>query len=338
MPNTFEDQKPIPELKLDPPVQYIDILVTEIEKVLLLYDRIEIWRSSDNVTYTEITADDDYPAFVRGTSSGPFNVSGKTLSVSKNDSPPISFTFGGTDPVDLQTILDTINLILNGPHNYRCASEIPVDTNKLQLQSDLKGLSSNIQVSGNSVVDFGLTTDRVYGKTHRPILTFPTIRYRFYDTSAVIGQTYYYKYRYSSSITNRVSQFSDYIIVDPIKIMSNTVNCYIRLADNRGYPVKGRRIVIHLIRPYVFGSNPTISQPLVGVMDQRIEMITDQFGNAITQVPVNTDLKVYIENTLLNRIINSGNSDFDLLDKLSLSYDPFNVVVQDPLIPIISIN
>jgi len=77
MPNTFEDQKPIPELKLDPPVQYIDILVTEIEKVLLLYDRIEIWRSSDNVTYTEITADDDYPAFVRGTSSGPFNVSGK---------------------------------------------------------------------------------------------------------------------------------------------------------------------------------------------------------------------------------------------------------------------
>ena len=49
-------------------------------------------------------------------------------------------------------------------------------------------------------------------------------------------------------------------------------------------------------------------------------------------------LKVYIENTLLNRLINSGNSDFDLLDKLSLSYDPFNVVFQDPLIPIISIS
>jgi hypothetical protein len=337
MPNTFTDPKPVPELSLDPPVQYIDIFVKEIEKVLLLYDRIEIWRSEDNVTYTELTADDDYPAFIQGTSPGPFNISGKSLGISKNDSPPLIITFGGVDPVDLQTILDTVNLVFSGP-NYKCATEVPTNTNKLQLQSDIKGLSSNIQVSGTAVADFGLITTRIYGKTHRPILTNPTIRYRFYDTSAIIGTTYYYKYRYSHSITKRVSSFSEYILVDPIQIMSSTVNCYIRLADNRGYPVRGRRIVLHIINPSVFGTTPTINQPLVGIMDQRIEMITDQFGKAITKVPINTYLKVYIENSLINRLLNTGQVDFDLLDKLSLTYDPFNVVFQDPLIPIISIS
>jgi hypothetical protein len=99
MPNTFTDPKPVPELSLDPPIQYIDVFVQEIEKVLLLYDCIEIWRSDDNITYTEITADDDYPAYIQGTSSGPFFVSGKTLTISKNDAPPIGFTFGGVDPI-----------------------------------------------------------------------------------------------------------------------------------------------------------------------------------------------------------------------------------------------
>lgn len=338
MPNTFTDPKPVPELSLDPPVQYIDIFVKEIEKVLLLYDRIEIWRSDDNQTYTEITADDDYPALIQGTSAGLFNVSGKTLSISKNDSPFIGFTFGGVDPVDLQTILDTINLVLSGPNHYKCASEIPTNTNKLQLQSDIKGLSSNIQVSGSAVAEFGLPTTRVYGKTHRPILTFPTIRYRFYDTSAIIGNLYFYKYRYSHAVTGRVSAFSEYVIVDPVQVMSNVVNCYIRLADNGGYPIRGRRIILHIINPSVFGNTTTLNQPLVGVMDQRIEAVTDQFGKAVIKVPANTDIKVYIENTLLNRVINTGQIDFDLLDRVSTSFDPFNVVFQDPLIPIISIS
>ena len=338
MPNTFTDPKPVPELSLDPPVQYIDVFVQEIEKVLLLYDRIEIWRSDDNITYTEITADDDYPAYIQGTSSGPFFVSGKTLTISKNDAPPISFTFGGVDPIDLQTVLDTINLVLSGPNHYKAATEVPVNTNKLQLQSDIKGLSSNILVGGSALADFGLTASRIYGKTHRPILTFPTIRYRFYDTSAVIGNTYFYKYRYSHAVTGRVSAFSEYVIVDPVQVMSNVVNCYIRLADNGGYPIRGRRIILHIINPSVFGNTSTLNQPLVGVMDQRIEAVTDQFGKAVIKVPANTDIKVYIENTLLNRVINTGQIDFDLLDRVSTSFDPFNVVFLDPLIPIISIS
>ena len=338
MPNTFTDPKPVPELSLDPPVQYIDVFVQEIEKVLLLYDRIEIWRSDDKLIYTEITADDDYPAYIQGTSSGPFFVSGKTLTISKNDSPPISFTFGGVDPVDLQTVLDTINLVLSGPNHYKAATEVPVNTNKLQLQSDIKSLSSNIQAGGSALADFGLTASRIYGKTHRPILTFPTIRYRFYDTSAIIGNTYFYKYRYSHSVTGRVSAFSNYVVVDPVQILSNIINCYVRLADNRGYPIRGRRIILHIINPSVFGNTTTINQPFVGVMDQRIEAVTDQFGKAVIKVPANTDIKVYIENTLLNRVINTGQIDFDLLDRVSTSFDPFNVVFQDPLIPIISIS
>lgn len=337
MPNTFTTPKPIPEMSLDPPVIYIDVLVNEIEKVLLLYDRIEIWRSTDNITYTEITDTDDFPSTVDGTVVGPWSLSGQTLTVTKNSAAPISLVFGGSNPLDLQTVISTINTIFGGPF-YKMAKEVPTNTNRLRLASDIKGLESNLTISGAAASTLGLSTTITYGKNHRPILTFPTIRYRFYDTSAVIGTTYYYKYRYSHSKTGRLSSFSDYILGDPLPLLtSELVTSYIKLADHNGNPVRDKRIVIFLQRAGVFGSNPTINTPLVGVMEQRIEMITDQFGFAKTKVPKNTEIKVFIEDSFINRVINTGTTDFDLLDRISTTADPFNLVVTDPIIPVIAV-
>lgn len=337
MPNTFTTPKPIPELSLDPPVIYLDILVKEIEKVLLLYDRIEIWRSTDNVTYTEITDVDDLPATVDGSVTGPWALSGKTLTVAKNSASPISLTFGGVDPLDLKTVISNINTVFNGPV-YKMAKEVPTNTNKLRLVSDITGLESNLTISGNAASTLGLSTTITYGKNHRPILTYPTIRYRFYDTSATVGTTYYYKYRYSNSKTGRLSNFSDYILGDPLPLLtSDLINCYIKLADHNGNPVRDKRIVIFLQRAKVFGSNSTINIPLIGVMEQRIEMITDQFGFAKSKIPKNTEIKVFIEDSFINRVINTGTVDFDLLDRISTTPDPFNLVITDPIIPVVAV-
>lgn len=328
-----------PELTFDIPVITLDLHVPEIEKVLSLYDRMEVWRSSDNVTYTEITAPTDTYASIDGSVEGTWNLNGATLSIAKNSVAPISITFTSPNPYDLLSLINIINPYFYDVESptYKIASQVPSNTNRLKLISDIKGLESNIQVSGTAASILGFSSTKIYGQIHRIVLTNPTTRYQFYDTSAE-NQTYYYKTRFSNSKTGRVSAFSSYIIspVQPILDASNLVTCYCKFSDNQGNPIRDRRITIVLQQPRITGSNPTISVPLIGVMEQRIELLTDQFGFASTKLPKNTLIKVFIENSYMNRIINTGTTDFDLLDKVSVSYDPFNLIATPNLAPVVA--
>ncbi len=328
-----------PELTFDIPIITLDLHVPEIEKVLSLYDRMEIWRSSDNITYNEITGPIDTYASIDGSTSGTWNLNGTTLSIAKNSSPAINITFTLPNPYDLLSIINIINPYFYDSETptYKIASQVPSNTNRLRLISDIKGIESNIQISGSAATILGLSTTKVYGIIHRIVLTNPTTRYQFYDTSAE-NQTYYYKTRFSNSKTGRVSSFSSYIIspLQPIVNNSNLVTCYCKLADHKGDPLKDRRIILVLQQPYVIGSSSTLTVPLIGITEQRIELLTDQFGFASTKIPKNTLIKVFIENSYLNRIINTGTADFDLLDKLSTSYDPFNLVATSNLAPVVA--
>lgn len=328
-----------PELTFDIPIITLDLHVPEIEKVLSLYDRMEIWRSSDNITYNEITGPIDTYASIDSSTSGTWNLNGTTLSIAKNSSPAINITFTLPNPYDLLSIINIINPYFYDSETptYKIASQVPSNTNRLRLTSDIKGIESNIQISGSAATILGLSTTKVYGIIHRIVLTSPTSRYQFYDTSAE-NQTYYYKTRFSNSKTGRVSSFSSYIInpLQPIVDDSSLVTCYCKLADYKGDPLKDRRIILVLQQPYVIGSNSTLTVPLIGVPEQRIELLTDQFGFASTKIPKNTLIKVFIENSYLNRIINTGTADFDLLDKLSTSYDPFNLVATPNLAPVVA--
>lgn len=328
-----------PELTWDIPVITLDLHVPQIEKVLTLFDRMEIWRSSDNITYSEITAPTDTYSMIDGSVAGVWNLNGTTLSIARNSASPVNITFTKADPYDLLSLINIINPYFYDPlhPDYKIASQVPSNTNRLRLTSDINGLESNLQISGSAASILGFSSTKIYGKVHRIILTEPTVRYRFYDTSAE-NQTYYYKTRFSNSRTGRISDFSSYIIspVQPIVDPSNLVTCYCKFSDNEGLPIRDRRIVLVLQQPQVIGSSPTISAPLVGVMEQRIELLTDQFGFASTKLPKNTLVKVYIEESYLNRIINTGTSDFDLLDKLSTTADPFNLVTTPNLAPVIA--
>lgn len=328
-----------PEVTLDVPVITLDIHVPDIEQTMSLYNRIEIWRSPDDTAYTEITASEDTRAFIDGTTSGTWNLNGLTLTISKNSAAPISILFTSTDPYDLQKILNIINPYFYDPNNqtYKIASQVPTQ-NKLRLVSDLDGLESSLEISGTAAAVLGITTQKTYGKLHRIVLTIPTIRYRFYDTSAE-GQLFYYKTRFSNTKTGRLSPFSEAILgkILPILSPSDQITCWAKFSDNQGNPIRDKRIVLTIQQPQVIGGTPTITTPLIGVMEERIELRTDQYGFTQTKLPKNTLVKVYIENSYLNRIINTGTTDFDLLDKLSTTTDPFNLEATIPQIPVVTL-
>lgn len=329
-----------PEVTLETPVITLDIHVPDIEQTLSLYNRIEIWRSVDDTTYTEITAPEDTRAIIKGAQSGPWNLNGLTLTISKNSAQAITITFTAVDPYDLQTLINIINPYFYDPNNqnYKLATQIPAE-NKIRFTSDLDGLESSLELSGTALAVLGLTSNKTYGKLHRIVLTKPTIRYRFYDTSAE-GQLFYYKTRFSNTKTGRLSSFSEAILGKILPILSPTqvVTCWAKFSDNQGNPVKNKRVILVIQQPQTLGSLPTIIDPLIGVLEERIELRTDQYGFCSTILPKNTLIKVYIENSYVNRIINTGTTDFDLLDKLSTTADPFNLEVTIPQIPIVSLN
>jgi len=322
-----------PEITSDIPVNTLDLHVPEIEKVLTLYDRMEVHRSVDNITYEEVTASTDTYATVDGTIAGTWNLNGTLLSISKNSAAPVTINFVGTDPFDLLSIINQINLAFFTPPR-KIATQVPSNTNKLRIQSDINGLESNLTISGTAAAILGLSTTKTYGKIHRIVLTNPTVRYQFFDTSAE-GLTYYYKTRFSHSSTGRLSGFTNPILCPAIPIVPdlNLVTCSCTLADMQGYPIKNRRIILVIQQPTRVN---TITDPFLGVLEQRYEMLTDQYGVASTKVPKNTRVKVYIEDSYLNRIIDTGTVDFNLLDKLSTSYDPYNLLATENLAPVIA--
>jgi hypothetical protein len=329
-----------PEVTLETPVITLDIHVPDIEQTLSLYNRIEIWRSADDTVYEEITSPEDTRAVINGTQSGPWNLNGLTLSISKNATQAVNITFTATDPYDLQTLLNIINPYFYDPNNqtYKIATQIPAE-NKVRFTSDLDGLESSLELTGTALSVLGLTTNKVYGKLHRIVLTNPTIRYRFYDTSAE-GQLFYYKTRFSNTKTGRLSSFSESILgkLLPVLSPSQLVTCWAKFSDNQGNPIKNKRVVLVIQQPQAVGNSPTITNPLIGILEERIELRTDQYGFCSTSLPKNTNIKIYIENSYVNRVINTGIVDFDLLDKLSITQDPFNLEVTIPQIPVVSLN
>ena len=331
---------PIPELKADIPVIIVDFKIENIEKVRLLYDLIEVWRSTDNITYTEITAQEDTPAFIDSTLVGPtWNLNGTQLIIEKNNAAPVIVNFTEANPYNLQQILDKINSYFPRPYvniQNLFATQKPTNTNLIRLTSDVKGLESGLLISGSANSILGFSTTKAIGKTHRLHLTNPTIHYPFYDISAdlQLNTSYYYKIRFRSTKTGRLSEFSQYVLGEPLQIVQDTnlVKGFIILANEHGFPEKDKRIIIELLKPTQIGTGP-----YVGIMEKRIEIKTDQFGYAETKLPKNVDIKVYIEDSLLNRVMNTGNVDFDILQKIINVNDPFNPINQPNLVPVVAI-
>jgi len=310
----------MPKLFLDTSIVFIDIEVGDVEKARLKYDRIEVWRSPDNIaSYVEITADDDTHATVIGTVDGPWNVNGTQLSIALNDAAPVIISFTET-AIDLLSLITKINTVLP-----TVAFQAGENINRIGLQSPLKGLLSSIRVTGSAASVLGLSTSRLTGVAHRIELIEPTTRYRFYDLDG--HTTDYYKVRFRNSLNDAVSSFSGIIRATPPQNLadSDLVTASVRLSDATGLPIEGRRIILVPLMIRKVSGNALLST------QDRIVIKTDQFGFASTKLAKGITVRVFFEGTGFEREIIVPNTDFDILDAATAVPDPLNIVSTPPM-------
>lgn len=311
----------MPIIKAAAKINYIDLEIEDIVKALALYDVIQVWRSPDNIAaYTEITGTDDLPAIIDGTVQGTWNLNGTSLTVVKNSNDPITITFSGTNPFDLLTIIKFINTTFP-----EFASQVPSNTNKLRLTSDMLGLLSNLTLSGSATSVLGLTTTKVIGRAHRIPLTNPTTKYRFLDPDGL--STDYYKIRFYHTKTHAVSPYSGIVraTIPPILDNSALVTASITLSNMNGDPLIDKRVIIIPMSLKRVGSTSLVSS------QDRIIMTTDQYGYASAKIAKGMIVRVYIEATGFEREIVVPDTDFDIMAITTVAPDPFSIVTTPPL-------
>lgn len=308
------------------PANDLSIHVDNLSSVLELFDRIQIWRSTTGPTgsYSEITSALSQPAQLTGTVVGPWALNGKTLTLVINNADPVNIVFSGTDPIDLQTVINQINKSGFGV----IASQLVASSGVLTIASALPGTGSALVASGNAATALGLSTSKVNGTAARPILTDPTTDYAFRDLDALT--TYYYEYRFYSSITFQVGPFSAPFLSIPSQVIndSSMSTATVKLANSLGQPVVGRRIICVPTVPIAVGGYQVLPE------QDRIIFTTDVTGLALVKLVQGATFRVLLEGTGYEREITIPNTTtFDLFALMSAAPDVFTVV-QSPPMPI----
>jgi hypothetical protein len=304
---------------LKPILPGIDILLPGIEEHILIYDRIQLFRSPDNITYTEITAPLETSASILGTVSGPFALSNKTLTIQKEG---FSWSVSFTGTLDTLSVIKEINTQI----------KIPLFSNKtnhLLAKSDVIGTGSWIQFGGNAAPILGLTTTKTYGFAERPYLTVPTTIYRIYDLSDTTNA--WYKIRLYSSKSGRTSGYSDAVQYPVVRLIdgSNFVSGSMVLSDALGFPIKNSRVIV---TPIMYKNVSGVS--ILNSYEQK-EFYTDNFGALSISLIKGSLIRVDIEGSALSREMTVPNQDFNILTVLSTYPDPMNISPA-PALPIIS--
>jgi hypothetical protein len=294
---------------IKPVLPTIQILLPGIEEHILIYDRVQVFRSLDNITFTEITGDDITPPKIIGTVAGPFNLTNKTLTIQK-EAKSWSIPFTGT--------LDTLSLLkqINTAVGFVLATN---DTNHIVLTDNVKGTGSWMQIGGDAAPVIGLSTTKLYGLGARPYLTVPTTVYTVYDLSDVTSA--YYKLRLLATKTGRVSAYSETVQYPPPKIIqdSDMVTGSLKLATASGDPIANNEIII---TPILY---KTVSGVSVLNSHEQLETKTDNKGEASIKLLKGAQVRVDIVGTALGREITVPTADFNILQVLSIAPDPLSI-------------
>lgn len=311
------------------PVQTINIHVDDIASTLAVFDQIQVWKSPDELgaptPYVEITAPSATKATLDGTVGGPWNLAGKSLTITLNNSDPQTINFTGLDPFILTTVIAQINAVFPG-----LALEVPTNTNKIRLQSPTTGTASALLVSGTAVAVLGLPTAKTNGKAARINLTNPTTEYTFQDLDGL--DTDFYKTRYYSSYSGAVSTYSDPTNGVPATVLDNSLlmRCFAYLADGAGRPIVDRRLIFVPMGNLLVTSG--LNQYGVLASVDRIVSVTDEKGLAEAFLARGQTFRFFIEGTQIQRefVVPSTGTELNLLSVISTAADPFSIVQAPP--------
>lgn len=301
------------------------IEVSDLDSVLQLYDRIEVWKSADATptgSYTEITADTPQPAILETPTGGPYTISGQPLSIVLNGADPVVVTFSGTDPIPLTEIIDQLNLAIP-------SFASPSVLNHLHMQSPIAGTGSSLLVTGTAAVTLGVPSAVAYGKGPRILMGNLNSSYRFVDLAGDDNQ--YYKFRYYSQLTKAVGAFSDPFRgeVSVILPQSSLAKATVNLIDTTGAPIIGRRIILVPVQAQIVPYNG-VNYGLLPSND-RIELTTDGAGHAEVNLVKGTLVRAFFEGSGYAREFVVPDADFDLLTVLSTQPDPFSIIQAPPM-------
>jgi len=304
------------------------INVDNAENISALYDRIQVWRSPDNlIAYADITADDSTAASLDGSVMGPWAISGQELEVILDGADSSSVTFTGTNPLTLSQVLDQINAVFPD-----LASEVPTDTGKIRLTSANTGTQSILELAGAAATTLGLSTVRKNGKAARPLLAATTQLYEFRDYDG--DDLYYYKTRYYNSETGAVSGFSSPHQGNPSTDFPTSafLLCFLYLADGTGKALVGRRIIFVPTGQVQVTDNANNVYGILTTVD-RIEVSTNDVGYAEVSLAKGQTFKVFIEGSTLQRqfTVPSAGSSLNILTALTTADDPFTIVTAPPM-------
>ncbi len=307
----------------------LDIVVNDLTDVLQFFDRIEVFRSVTDSSgpYIEITdpAGPTHPV-LDGATAGGWNLNGVPLSIYIDGATtPVIVTFEGTNPLDLATVIAQINEVKAG-----LASEVPTGTNRLRLASSTSGSGASLRVgSGAAATAFGFSLSKVNGKERRPRIVDPTSSYRFYDRDG--DDAYWYKTRYSSSVTTQVSEESEprQGEVDVLAPPAQQVLATLTLVNGVGEPVKFRALVFTLVASYQV---PTTSLWAVPGFDSRVEVQTNEAGYAQVRLLRGAKYRVFLEGTSFMRefVAPTTGDSFDLMSVVGTQPDRFDIVQAPP--------
>lgn len=315
------------------PILELEIDVADIQQVIALYDRLELFRSPDEsgspTPFTPITALDPISAILDGSIAGPWNLNGQNLIIVLDGAPAVSIPFTGTNPIILTNVKSAINTAFP-LLSSALATETPTDTGNLRLTSPSIGTQSILQISGTAAAILGLSTNRVNGKSASPLLSENTEIYIVNDFDS--QPTFWYKTRLLNSKTGAVGNFSlPFLGAGGTGLTTPFLSIgKIALADSSGNPIVGRRIIFVPTVARVIADGLGNNYGVLPSVD-RIVVFTDSNGKASVSLVKGQQLKVFIEGTTFQREFVVPSIDFDILTITTVQPDPLSIVVTPPI-------
>lgn len=211
-----------------------------------LYNRLEVWRSllGENGPYEELSASSWKCPEISCVPGAQMNLVGKELSLLVNETQAVVISFTGSDPLSRA---DVVAQLLAQGHGLLLAYESDGVVFISTVQAG--GLASLRVVGGDAAAILGLPLTEPdslkYGQDPRLPLMSGVSVYSFTDYWS--DSTYFYRTRFSNSLTGAKSAFSEPIAatqrlgIDPSKVAIG----YVRLLLPDGRPAATQEVLLY---------------------------------------------------------------------------------------------
>lgn len=300
----------------------LNLFVSDIAAALASFDVIRIRRSiaGEGGPYTEITAPAATSASLLSTNSGPYSVSGNTLSLKVDSQPQVDVVFSGVDPLTVNQVVSQINDAVGSA----VASEVG---GAVQLESLLSGTVSKMEVVGGSaapLIGF-IDGQRDIGEDPYITLQAGVTDYQHIDNDGDSG--YFYQSALYHTGTGLLSEWSSPFEGEAGTLVgsSNLSVCSVDWVDASGVALPEQTIVF-----YPLNEPLEVDGYQVALSRQPVSMTTDNSGHAEISLVRGLKVKVVFEGTSLIRTITvPDTATFSLLQLMSEAPDPFNPIRPD---------